>query len=39
MLAYSESDFEANKVKIHYYRTGGDKPPFILLQNSERVRN
>jgi N-formylmaleamate deformylase len=34
MLTYREGDFEANKVKIHYYRTGGDKPPLILLHGA-----
>jgi N-formylmaleamate deformylase len=34
MLTYSEGDFKADKVKIHYYRTGGDKPPFILLHGA-----
>jgi pimeloyl-ACP methyl ester carboxylesterase len=34
MLNYSEGDFKAGKVKIHYYRTGGGKPPFILLHGA-----
>jgi pimeloyl-ACP methyl ester carboxylesterase len=34
MLTYSEYDFQAGKVKIHYYRTGGRKPPFILLHGA-----
>jgi N-formylmaleamate deformylase len=34
MLTYSEGDFKAGKVNIHYYRTGGDKPPFILLHGA-----
>jgi len=34
MLTYSEGDFKAGKVKIHYYRTGGQKPPFVLLHGA-----
>ncbi len=34
MLTYRESDFFAGKVRIHYYRTGGDKPPFIMLHGA-----
>jgi N-formylmaleamate deformylase len=31
MLKYKEADLDIEGVKIHYYRTGGKKPPFILL--------
>lgn len=34
MLTYRESDFKAGNVTIHYYRTGGDKPPFIMLHGA-----
>jgi pimeloyl-ACP methyl ester carboxylesterase len=34
MLSYSEGDFKAGKAKIHYYRTGGEKPPFIMLHGA-----
>jgi len=34
MLKYSEGDFKVDKVNIHYYRTGGNKPPFILLHGA-----
>ena len=34
MLNYSEGDFKAGKVKIHYYRTGAKKQPFILLHGA-----
>ena len=25
-----QGDVNANRIKVHYYRTGGDKPPFVL---------
>jgi pimeloyl-ACP methyl ester carboxylesterase len=31
MLDLISSDVLANEVKIHYYRTGGEKPPLVLL--------
>jgi len=31
MLKYTEADLNVKGVKIHYYRTGGNKPPFILM--------
>jgi N-formylmaleamate deformylase len=31
MLKYTENDITLDEVKIHYYRTGGKKPPIILL--------
>ncbi len=34
MLKYTEKDIFINGIKIHYYRTGGDKPPFILLHGA-----
>ena len=34
MLKYSEGDVSINGVKIHFYRTGGQKPPFILLHGA-----
>ena len=34
MLKYTESDFTVKGVKLHYYRTGGDKPPIILLHGA-----
>ncbi|HME56178.1 MAG TPA: alpha/beta hydrolase [Candidatus Lokiarchaeia archaeon] len=29
--AWSEGSIDANGVSLHYYRTGGDKPPMIML--------
>jgi N-formylmaleamate deformylase len=34
MLKFTESDAKINGVKIHYYRTGGSKPPFVLLHGA-----
>jgi N-formylmaleamate deformylase len=34
MLSYTESDLNINGVRIHYYRTGGRKPPFVLLHGA-----
>jgi pimeloyl-ACP methyl ester carboxylesterase len=31
MLDLISADVLANEVKIHYYRTGGEKPPLVLL--------
>ena len=31
MRNFIGSNFKAGRIKIHYYRTGGSKPPFILL--------
>lgn len=31
MPEWTEGDADANGVRIHYYRTGGDKPPVVLL--------
>jgi len=33
MLDLISSDVLANEVKIHYYRTGGEKPPLVLPPN------
>jgi N-formylmaleamate deformylase len=30
MLEWSSGDVVANGIKIHYWRTGGDKPPVVL---------
>jgi N-formylmaleamate deformylase len=34
MLEYTENDININGWKTHYYRTGGDKSPFILLHGA-----
>ncbi|MBN1162002.1 MAG: alpha/beta hydrolase [Dehalococcoidales bacterium] len=34
MLKYTEADVIIDGVKIHYYRTGGAKPPVILLHGA-----
>ena len=34
MLEYTDGYVNNNGVKIHYYRTGGYKPPFILLHGA-----
>ena len=34
MFKYTEGDLIIKGVKIHYYRTGGKKPPFILLHGA-----
>jgi N-formylmaleamate deformylase len=34
MLKYTEGDLIVNGVNIHYYRTGGKKPPFVLLHGA-----
>ena len=34
MLEYTEHDINTGGVKTHYYRTGGDKSPFILLHGA-----
>ena len=34
MLNYTQDDIKVDGVKIHYYRTGGKKPPFILLHGA-----
>ncbi len=34
MLKYTEADLKIKSVKIHYYRTGDNKPPFILLHGA-----
>jgi N-formylmaleamate deformylase len=34
MLKYKEGDLKINSVKIHYYRTGGQKPPIVLLHGA-----
>jgi N-formylmaleamate deformylase len=31
MLKYAQGYVKINGINIHYYRTGGNKPPFILL--------
>ena len=34
MLKYIEDDVKIEGINIHYYRTGGNKPPFILLHGA-----
>jgi N-formylmaleamate deformylase len=34
LLKYIEDDLIVNGVRLHFYRTGGDKPPFVLLHGS-----
>jgi N-formylmaleamate deformylase len=34
MLEYTQGDEKIEGINIHYYRTGGDKPPFILLHGA-----
>jgi len=34
MLSYREGSFKSGQVNLHYYRTGGIKPPFILLHGA-----
>jgi N-formylmaleamate deformylase len=34
MFEYRDGYVKANGIKIHYYRTGGNKPPFILLHGA-----
>jgi N-formylmaleamate deformylase len=34
MLKYTEGDVTIKGVKIHYYRTGGNKPPFLMLHGA-----
>jgi len=34
MPNWEEGDIRANGIKTHYYRTGGDKPPLILLHGA-----
>jgi pimeloyl-ACP methyl ester carboxylesterase len=34
MLQYTEGDFTIKGIKLHYYRTGGNKPPFLLLHGA-----
>jgi len=34
VFKYTEADLNIDGVKIHYYRTGGDKPPLILLHGA-----
>jgi N-formylmaleamate deformylase len=34
MLNYTEGYLKIDNVRIHYYRTGGRKPPFILLHGA-----
>jgi N-formylmaleamate deformylase len=33
-MNYTEGDVIIDGVKIHYYRTGGSKPPFVLLHGA-----
>ena len=30
MTHWQSGDIEVNKLKLHYTRTGGDKPPVVL---------
>jgi N-formylmaleamate deformylase len=34
MLKYTEADLKIDGAKIHYYRTGGAKPPLVLLHGA-----
>ncbi len=34
MLIYTQGDLKIDGINIHYYRTGGSKPPFILLHGA-----
>lgn len=34
MLQYTEGDLTIKGVKLHYYRTGGKKPPILLLHGA-----
>ncbi|OGO30430.1 MAG: hypothetical protein A2Z29_05190, partial [Chloroflexi bacterium RBG_16_56_11] len=34
MPDFKEGDFNAGRVKIHYYRTGGNKPKIVLLHGA-----
>lgn len=31
MPTWTEGDVSANGIRLHYYRTGGDKPPVVLV--------
>jgi pimeloyl-ACP methyl ester carboxylesterase len=33
-MKYTEGDIRLNEINIHYYRTGGNKPPFVLLHGA-----
>ena len=34
MTEFKQGDVKVNGTKIHYYRTGGKKPPFVLLHGA-----
>ncbi len=34
MSEWLSKDVIVNGVKVHYYRTGGDKPPFVLAHGA-----
>jgi N-formylmaleamate deformylase len=34
LFKYTQGDVKINGIKIHYYRAGGGKPPFILLHGA-----
>jgi pimeloyl-ACP methyl ester carboxylesterase len=34
MLQYTEGDLTIKETKLHYYRTGGNKPPIVLLHGA-----
>ena len=34
MFEYTQGCVKVNEINIHYYCTGGDKPPFILLHGA-----
>jgi N-formylmaleamate deformylase len=34
MLKYTQDNARIDGIKIHYYRTGGSRPPFILLHGA-----
>jgi N-formylmaleamate deformylase len=34
MLKYIEGNLKVKSINLHYYRTGGNKPPFVLLHGA-----
>jgi N-formylmaleamate deformylase len=34
MAEFKQGDVKIDGIKIHYYRTGGEKPPFVLLHGA-----
>jgi len=37
MSNWFSGDVDANGVRIHYYRTGGEKPPLVLSHGRRTV--